>query len=157
MRLGPMFGTNNFRLASRPRKRPGSGSEPGRLRGWLALALAIFLTLAATARADDPVVIYGLPPQSPEWLKGYKVRWPLRVSGDLTKQTAKTIIASLPTGGWLKPDASDVVVQTAGDKVVPVVVLSHDAAGETIIQFKRNGNDPWYWAYGVKAQPLPQL
>jgi tetratricopeptide (TPR) repeat protein len=114
------------------------------------------LTLAGTARADDPVVIYGLPPQSPDWLKGYKVRWPLRVSGDLTKQTAKTIIASLPTGGCLKPDASDVVVLTAGGKVVPVVVLSHDAAGETIIQFKRNGNDPWYWAYGVNAQPLPQ-
>ena len=62
-----------------------------------------------------------------------------------------------PTGGWLKPDAADVVVQTAGGQVLPVVVLSHDPAGETIIQFKRNGNNPWYWAYGASAKPLPQL
>jgi tetratricopeptide (TPR) repeat protein len=128
----------------------------GGLRSPLALVVAILLTLTAPCRADD-VVIYGLPPQSPDWLKTYKVRWPLRVTGDVSKQTAKTIIASLPTGGWLKADASDVVVQTAAGKVVPVVVLSHDPAGETIIQFKRNGNDPWYWAYGRSTTPLPQL
>ncbi len=116
------------------------------------------LASASPARADDqPVIVYGLPPQAPAWLDSYRVRWPLRVTGDVTKITAKTIVASLPTGGWLKPDASDVVVQTAAGQTIPVAVLSHDPLGETIIQFKRNGNDPWYWAYGASARPLPQV
>jgi tetratricopeptide (TPR) repeat protein len=143
--------------ASGGRKPPGVFALPGGLRPPLALAFAGLLLATEAGRAAEPVVVYGLPPQSPAWLDGYRIRWPLRVTGDPAKQTAKTIIASLPTGGWLRPDASDVVVQTAAGQVVPVKVLSHDQAGETIIQFKRHGDDPWYWAYGVSAKPLPQL
>jgi hypothetical protein len=88
-------------------------------------------------------------------VEGYKVRYPLRVIGDPTAIPSKTVVARLPTGGWLKPDGSDVVVQTASGQVVPVAVLSHDPNGETIIQFKRNGNDRLYWAYGVSGKPPP--
>ena len=65
------------------------------------------------------------------------------------------MLVSLPTGGWLKPDGSDLAVQAANGKLLPLAVLSHDPAGETIIQFKRNGNDPWYWVYGVNVKGAP--
>jgi hypothetical protein len=91
-----------------------------------------------------------LPPQTPPWPDGYQVRWPVRVLGEFSKQEgAKTVMVSLPTHGWLKPDASDLAVQAGSGKVVPLAVLSHDPLGETIIQFKRNGDDPWYWVYGI--------
>jgi tetratricopeptide (TPR) repeat protein len=122
----------------------------------LTFRAGLWLACVGAARADDAPVVYDLPAQSPRWLKRYRVRWPLRVTGTPAKLTAKTIITSLPTGGWLKADAADVAVQTAGGKVLPVRVLSHDPAGETIIQFQRHGNDAWYWAYGVCARPLPQ-
>src|SRR5262249_10876336 len=67
----------------------------------------------------------------------------------------KTVTARLPTGGWLKPDGSDVALQTASGKIVPVAVLSHDPAGDTIVQFPRNGNDRWYWAYAGSDKPPP--
>jgi tetratricopeptide (TPR) repeat protein len=80
------------------------------------------------------------------------VRWPLQLFGDPAKQAAQSVIASLPTGGWLKADASDVVVFSAAGKALPVQVLSHHPAGETIIQFQRDGNESRYWAYGANPQ-----
>ena len=97
-----------------------------------------------------------LPASPPAWLEGYRVRWPLRVVGDPAKQGNQTVIARLPTGGWLKPGATDVAVQSATGQTLPLRVLSHDPNGDTLIQFKRNGNDGWYWAYGMSEKPLPQ-
>ena len=99
--------------------------------------------------------VQGLPKDQPAWLAGYRIRYPLRVVGDPEKQTSQSVIARLPTGGWLKSDGSDVAVQTADGKTIPVNVLSHDAQGDTIIQFKRNGNDKWYWVYGVNPNAAP--
>jgi tetratricopeptide (TPR) repeat protein len=94
-----------------------------------------------------------LPDKPPAWLDGFRIRYPLRVVGDpAAYTTSKTVVARLPTGGWLRPDGSDLVVQTAAGKEIPVAVLSHDPAGDTIIQFQRNGNDRWYWAYAVSAK-----
>ena len=97
-----------------------------------------------------------MPANAPAWLEGYRVRWPLRVVGDPAKQGNQTVIARLPTGGWLKPDAVDVAVQNAAGQVLPLRVLSQNPQGDTLVQFKRNGNDAWYWAYGMSEKPLPQ-
>src|SRR4051794_10543383 len=124
------------------------------------MALSSFLLVASLAAAAPPapakgIAIESLPAKAPAWLEGYRLRWPLRIVGDPAKQSAKSIITSLPTGGWLKPDASDVAVQTAAGVVLPVAVLSHDPNGETLLQFPRKGNDSWYWVYGVNAKPKP--
>ncbi len=121
-----------------------------------SLISAILVGLAAQAVPPPPPKINAvmpLPDKAPAWLAGYRLRWPLRIIGDPTKQTSQTVITSLPTGGWLKPDATDVAVQTATGEVLPVTVLSHDPAGETIVQFPRKANDGWYWAYGGNAAP----
>ncbi len=116
------------------------------------------LLAALTLGADAPPkanVVQPLPDKAPAWLEGYRLRWPLRVVGDPAKQKSVSVVTSIPTGGWLKPDATDVAVQAASGEVLPVTVLSHDPAGETIIQFPRKGNDGWYWAYGVNPAPKP--
>lgn len=123
----------------------------------LAILLGLALINASTAQTPKKGPdIQELPTQAPAWLEGYRIRWPLGVAGDPTKQKTETVIACIPTGGWLKPDAADLAVQAASGQTLPVQVLSHDPAGDTIIQFKRNGNDTWYWAYGMSDKPLPQ-
>lgn len=93
-----------------------------------------------------------LPPVTPTWLEGYQVRWPVRVIGLASHQAAKTVLVSLPTGGWLKPDGSDLAVQGPSGNKLPFVIHSHDPLGETIIQFQREGDENWYWVYGVNAK-----
>ena len=40
--------------------------------------------------------------------------------------------------------------------MLPSTVLSHDPAGDTVVQFQRRGDDRWYWAYGGhEAPPAP--
>ena len=116
--------------------------------------VAVWLVAGPGLLHSQPIpminIVHSLPPQAPPWLEGYQVRWPVRVIGEPVQQAdAQTVLVSLPTGGWLKPDAADLAVQTGSGKLMPLAVLSHDPAGETIVQFKRNGNDPWYWIYGV--------
>src|SRR5205823_4126355 len=106
-----------------------------RCLGWLVLlsgiaALSVTTGAAPPAAPEKINAVLPLPEKAPAWIDGYRIRWPLRVIGDLAKQKSVSVIASLPTGGWLKPDASDVVVQTAAGEIVPVNVLSHDPAGE---------------------------
>ena len=37
------------------------------------------------------------PEKDPDWLPGYRLRWPLRVAGDPAKQpNSQTVIVSLP-------------------------------------------------------------
>lgn len=120
----------------------------------LALACAL---LARSARAQAPLnIVHPLPPQSPAWLDGHQIRWAVRVAGEPSQQTAQSVVVSLPTGGWLKPDASDLAVQGADGKPLPAVVLSHDPEGETLVQFKRRADDAWYWVYGVGGPPGPK-
>ncbi len=87
------------------------------------------------------------PVTDPPWVEGFRVRYKLRVIGELRSDEHRTIIARVPTGGWLNPDASDIVVTTATGEKIPVFVLSHDPTGDTIIQFWRNDRDLWYWLY----------
>lgn len=123
--------------------------------------VSLFLATAQVWGQTAPKVniVHPLPPQSPPWVEGFQARWPVRVLGDPTIQTAQTVVVCLPTGGLLKTDASDLVVQTGSGKLLSVAVLSHDPAGDTIIQFKKNGDDPWYWVYGVnpKGSPVAKL
>src|SRR5947207_463837 len=117
-------------------------------------SLALLVGLIAQAGPPKENVIQPLPGKPPAWPDGYRLRWPLRVVGDPTKQAGKSVITSLPTGGWLKADASDLAAQTPEGDVLPVTVLSHDPAGETVIQFPHKGKG-WYYAYGVNAAAKP--
>src|SRR5581483_11124097 len=123
------------------------------------ITVCLLLALAGRAAAQPAQVnvVHPLPP-APPWVEGYLLRWPVRVLGEPSKQVAQSALVSLPTGGWLKPDASDLVVQAANGQLLPAVIRSHEPAGETIVQFKRSGNDPWYWVYGAnpKAPPGPK-
>ena len=67
-----------------------------------------------------------------------------------TSRRSRRSSPALPTGGWLKPDASDLAVQSAaGEAAARRPSCRTIPPAMTIIQFKRNGNDAWYWAYGV--------
>lgn len=115
--------------------------------------LLLVLVSFSRAQVPDPKKPETLPDKPPAWLDGYRIRYVLRVAGDIPANKPLTVLARIPTGGWLKPDGSDIAVQTAAGQILPVAVLSHDPLGDTIIQFKRNGNDRWYWVYGVSAKP----
>ncbi len=125
---------------------------------WLGGALMAVI-VACTVRAQTPPqlnIVNPLPPNAPAWLQGFAVRWPVRVLGEPSQQPdAKSVMVSLPTGGWLKPDASDLAVQAATGQLLPIAVLSHDPLGDTIVQFPRRGNDAWYWIYGVNPKGSP--
>lgn len=107
--------------------------------------------------AADREAAVVLPSNAPPWAAGYKIRYALRVAGDMLTATSRTVIARLPTGGWLKPDASDLLVQTASGKTLPALVLSHDPRGYTVIQFICQGMDRWYWVYAINPNPRPQI
>ncbi len=132
-----------------------------------AVALGTHAAVAPRAKPSGKTAIVPaapvLPP--PAWVPGYRVRFPLRLLGDFASEKGQTqsVIARLPGAGWLRPDGADICVQTQDGRVMPVAVLSHQPAGETLIQFKRNGNDPVYWAYAGNPQvphpnvpPLPE-
>ena len=106
----------------------------------LNIPILLTVVLAAPSLADDPAA-------SPSWIDGYRVRFALRVIDDLLTSDVQTIIARIPTGGWLKPDATDIRVRDADGQNIPAIVLAHDPLGDTIIQFRRRGNDRWYWVY----------
>lgn len=154
--------------------------------GSVAIAPPTATLAQAPAAAAPKIPVESLPASQPAWLPGYRVRFPLRVVGDVgappaavagqpapaappagqpaAPPLAATVMARLPTGGWLKPDGSDVAVQNAAGQQIPVSVLSHDPAGDTIIQFPRSGHDKWYWAYAsnpaapaaATAPPAPE-
>lgn len=139
---------------------------------WFAVALALALgglpvrlfAQAVAAPAEPQVnTVEPLPEKAPAWPAGYQLRYTLRVVGDMTKSTSKTIVARLSTGAWLRPDHADVVVHAVDGTALPVAVLSHATTGETLIQFPRHGNDVWYWASAVNpgaaaatAPPVPE-
>ncbi len=124
-------------------------------------AAIIGILCCAVPAFAQPMVnaVHPLPPQAPAWLDGYQVRWPVRVIGEPIQQPTQSVLVNIPNGGWLKADGSDIAVQSGSGKLLSVAVLSHDPLGDTLIQFKRHGNDAWYWIYGVnpKAPPLPKI
>lgn len=135
----------------------------------LVALVAVCAAFAADARSQtaqpgDPQPINQVedpPTPAPRWVPGYRFRYPLRVVGDLAKHPAEGVIAKIPTGGWLRPDAADLVLQAADGTQHPVSVLSHDPLGDTVIQFRRSGEERWYWVSGgnprgqpAKAEPL---
>ena len=128
---------------------------------WCTVLALLALAFSAPAQSPGPPelnVVHPLPPQSPAWLPGYQVRWPIRVLGNPAQLLdSQSVLVSLPTGGWLKADGSDLAVQGSDGKLLAAAVLSHDPLGETIVQFKRRGNDSWYWIYGVHSGGGPGL
>jgi tetratricopeptide (TPR) repeat protein len=111
----------------------------------------------ATAQTEPKLnLVHPLPPRAPAWLDGYRVRWPIRAMGELDKQPAKSIVVRIPGGGWLKPDASDLALEAPTGKLLPHLVLSHDPLGDTIVQFQRDRDEPWYWVYGVGGPGGPK-
>ena len=109
-------------------------------------------------------VIESLPEKQPAWLDGYQLRYTLRLMGlSPAQSTSKSIVARLPTGGWLKPDGSDIAVVCADGTALPVAVLSHMTHGDTLIQFPRHGADVWYWVQAgnpaappAAGEPIPE-
>lgn len=98
------------------------------------------------------------PSRSPDWLENYAIRYRVRLMDDpLAHEERRTVSVSIPTGGWLKPDASDLRVVTASGKVLPAAVLSHNPEGDTLVQFTRHGMDRWYWVYAVNPDASPQV
>ncbi len=104
------------------------------------------------------------PAKSPAWVDGYRVRFVVRAAVDPVLNKSESISVSLPVGSWLNPDGTDIVAQTRGGQAIPVYVVSHDPKGNTIVQFKRNGDDVFYWVYassrsgapGPKAEQIPE-
>src|SRR5262245_50765557 len=99
-------------------------------------SIAVLLLLAGTARAQPMPpqlnIVNPLPPHAPAWVEGFQIRWPVRVLGTPAQMPeSQSVMVTLPTGGWLKADASDLAVQAANGKLLPLAVLSHDPAGET--------------------------
>ncbi len=96
------------------------------------------------------------PRRTPEWLDGYRVRYQVYVLDDLLESSALTMMARIPTGGWLNENAGDIVAQAADGTALPVSVLSHNDHGDTLVQFRRHGYERWYWVYAVHPD-APEL
>ena len=143
---------NPFGVKNGPQTRYNARSSVA-VFGVMALFVLPCPALAQVPGEAKLNVAHSLPPNAPPWLDGYAVRWPIRVLGDPIRQPeAQTVLVRLPGACWLKPDASDLAVQNGAGKILPAAVLSHDPHGDTIIQFARSGNEPWYWVYGVSAK-----
>ena len=137
------------------------GTKPGLLlRIWSFLVLISSFLQAAPAPAPAAP-----PPPPPAWVPGYRVRFPLRMVGDFTSDARKSesVLARLPAAGWVRADGTDICVQAQDGELLPASVLSHNPTGDTLIQFKRRGNDPLYWAYAgnpkapaANAPPIPE-
>ena len=70
-----------------------------------ACRLTRLLGPAAAAPFTDP------PPATDKWLPGYAIRYAVRIQDPAAALLERqTVQVAIPTGGWLKPDASDVRV-----------------------------------------------
>src|SRR5258708_6748805 len=99
------------------RMQKGDGRMRVLVHPYRFLVLISIFMIAGKSYAQAPFnLVNPLPAQSPAWPEGYQIRWPVRIIGEAPKLTAQSILVSLPTGGWLKPDASDLVVLTAEGK-----------------------------------------
>lgn len=120
-------------------------------------AIHPFASLSVVDRKHVVATEHARPPREvPTWIKGYRARYTIRVVSDFVNNLAETVIAQIPSGGWVRPDASDVVIQSASGATIPFVVLSHDPKGDTIIQFRKKGVDRWYWVSISNPNAPPQ-
>lgn len=102
---------------------------------------------------------------APPWLDGFAVRYTLWVNdaGEVADgaHRPRTAVARVPTGGWLGPAGADLLLQHADGTIAPVAVLSHQEAGETLVQFALGEGEPVYWLYGrnpgYEPPPAPPL
>jgi tetratricopeptide (TPR) repeat protein len=95
------------------------------------------------------------PAKSPAWIDGYRVRFVVRAAVDPVLNKTQSMTVSLPVGAWLNPEGTDIVAQSRLGAVIPVYVVSHDPKGNTIVQFKRNGDDNFYWVYASSKSGAP--
>ncbi len=119
----------------------------------LLLALRILCALLAhSAAAADTA------PKGPPWVPGYRVRFPVRLTGDQAnpKTRTRSAVAQIPAAGYLRADGSDLLVQAADGELIPVRVISHNPRGDTLLQFKRQeGSDSEYWVYAGNPAATP--
>lgn len=107
--------------------------------------LAVVMTMMVVKAGNDGPEVAGAPP----WEDGYRVCYRLQVVEPVGADSPQTVMATLPTGGWLRDDAADLLVKSADGTEIPHIVLSHAAAGDTIIQFRRHKEDGVYWVFAV--------
>ena len=122
--------------------------------------LLCVMFICGIARAAVGVDDHATPDSAPDWVGKYRLRYALCVHGDLEEHPAKTAIAQVPTGGWLREDAADLLLTDRSGRAVPMAVLLHDPSGDTLIQFRRSGEDRWYWLYASNPDATghdPQL
>jgi len=62
--------------------------------------------LGKSALAPSEFKFETLPEKTPAWAPGYAVRYPLRIVNDPASQPAKSVMARVPTGGWLNKDGA---------------------------------------------------
>lgn len=86
---------------------------------------------------------------APDWLPGYRMRMAVEVVGDETiwNSGSEWVVASLPAGGWCRPDGADIQVQNSEGKSLPTEIISSNPEGSTIIQFKPGSKARDYWVY----------
>lgn len=105
-----------------------------------------------------PMVLAEDVSKGPPWIPGYRVRFPIRLTGDYAnpKTRTRSAVAQIPAAGYLRADGSDLVVQAADGTEIPARIVSHNPAGDTLIQFKRqDGDDPGYWVYAGNPKASP--
>lgn len=110
----------------------------------------LFLAILFTTGLPGTTIASALTTVSddaPPWVGDFRVRYELRVHGDLENPPHRTGIAQIPTGGWLRQDAADLHLADAAGHDVPLAVLLHDPAGDTVIQFQIRNNQRRYWLY----------
>jgi len=124
---------------------------------YIRAALVVACALVTAAIAEEAELA------TPPWLDGYRVRYELNVAGDVWENKQKAAIARLPTGGWCRPDASDITVQAPDGSELPVAILGHAPDGHTLVQFAIVNKQKRYWAYvghptakPARREPLPE-
>lgn len=126
----------------------------------ILIAVSAFAECAPDASAVPPPVD-ALPSEQPAWLAPFRLRYTLHFGGVRKKATFQSLIAQLPTGGRLRPDAADIAVVASDGERLPIRVLSHDPQGTTLIQFPRRGENTWYYAFAVAGNaaipPAPKM
>ncbi len=118
---------------------------------WLRLPLvSLLLFFARAASSAAPAPETPVQATAPPWIAGYRVRFPLRLTGDYAnpKTRTRSAVAQLPASGYLRTDGGDLLVQAADGTQIPARIISHNPLGDTLIQFQRQaGEDPVYWVY----------
>lgn len=96
------------------------------------------------------------PTTQPAWIDGYPIRFLVRVTGDLAGSSSKTVIARIPSGGWLAGNNNAVLIQTASGATSRADVRSVGEHGDALIQFPRLSPERFYWVYARASGASPE-